>query len=105
MFMIMMQLLTHVRNLFCFSASFYAKRPDRSNELLQQSDVITTSIEDISQSTQPLVRQIQKLPERVKKIIDMIPHQEAGNYSLFFMTILSSKKLSVYLIYELMLSR
>uniref|UniRef100_A0A7N0SZ78 RCK N-terminal domain-containing protein n=1 Tax=Kalanchoe fedtschenkoi TaxID=63787 RepID=A0A7N0SZ78_KALFE len=66
-------------------ATFYAKRPDRSTELLQQSDVISTSIEDISLSTKPLVRQIRKLPERVKKLIDMLPHQEvnAEEASLF----------------------
>ncbi|CAM8922554.1 unnamed protein product [Rhodiola kirilowii] len=59
-------------------AAYYAKRPDRSSELLQQSDVISTSTEDVSLSTKPLVRQIRKLPERVKKLIDMLPHQEVN---------------------------
>lgn len=57
--------------------TFYTNRAERSNLLLQQPDVITTSIEEVSSSTRPVVRQLQKLPKRFKKLIAMLPHQEA----------------------------
>nr|XP_043629489.1 K(+) efflux antiporter 2, chloroplastic-like [Erigeron canadensis]XP_043629491.1 K(+) efflux antiporter 2, chloroplastic-like [Erigeron canadensis] len=56
--------------------TFYAKRDERIPQLFQQPDIITTSIDEVSSNAKPLVKQIRKLPKRVKKLIEMIPHQE-----------------------------
>ncbi|XP_022757268.1 K(+) efflux antiporter 2, chloroplastic-like isoform X2 [Durio zibethinus] len=62
--------------LFGAGVVFYANRAERSAQLLQQPDVITTGIEEVSSSAKPLVRQIQKFPKRLKKLVAMLPHQE-----------------------------
>ncbi|CAL5396949.1 unnamed protein product [Camellia sinensis] len=36
--------------------------------------IITASIDEVSSNTKPLIRQIWKLPKRVKKLMEMIPH-------------------------------
>ncbi|XP_068329968.1 K(+) efflux antiporter 2, chloroplastic-like isoform X1 [Pyrus communis] len=64
--------------LFAVGLTFYANRVERATQLLQQPDVITTSIEEVSSTAKPLVRELQKLPRRIKKLIDMIPHQEVN---------------------------
>ncbi|CAI9292199.1 unnamed protein product [Lactuca saligna] len=69
------------------SFALYAKQEKRIGKLFQQPDIITTSIDqqpdfitstidDVSSKAQPLVRQIRKLPEKVKKLIELLPHQE-----------------------------
>ncbi|XVF22586.1 hypothetical protein REPUB_Repub12eG0184300 [Reevesia pubescens] len=62
--------------LFGAGVAFYANRAERSAQLLQQPDVITTSIEEVSSNAEPLIRQIQKFPKRLKKLVAMLPHQE-----------------------------
>ncbi|CAK7348053.1 unnamed protein product [Dovyalis caffra] len=57
--------------------AFYSNRVERSTQMLQQPDVVTTSIEDVSSNAKPLIQHIQKLPKRVKKLIAMLPYQEA----------------------------
>ncbi|CAN6711105.1 unnamed protein product [Malus baccata var. baccata] len=64
--------------LFGVGLTFYANRAERATQLLQQPDVKTTSIEEVSSSAKPLVRELQKLSRRFKKLIDMIPHQEVN---------------------------
>ncbi|KAI3701186.1 hypothetical protein L2E82_45834 [Cichorium intybus] len=57
--------------------AFYAKREERIHQVFQHPDIITTSIDEVSSNAKPyLVKQIRKLPKRVKKLIEMIPHQE-----------------------------
>ncbi|XP_022770377.1 K(+) efflux antiporter 2, chloroplastic-like isoform X2 [Durio zibethinus] len=56
--------------------AFYANQAERSTELLQQPDVITTSIEEVSSNAKPLIRQIQKFPKILQKLVAMLPHQE-----------------------------
>ncbi|KDP28658.1 hypothetical protein JCGZ_14429 [Jatropha curcas] len=56
--------------------AFFSNRVERSTQILQQTDVVTTTIEEVSPNTKPLIRHIQKLPKRMKKLIAMIPHQE-----------------------------
>ncbi|KAM0009738.1 putative regulator of K+ conductance, cation/H+ exchanger, NAD(P)-binding domain superfamily [Helianthus debilis subsp. tardiflorus] len=56
--------------------AFYAKRGERIRQLFQGPDIITTSIDEVSSNTKPLVKQIRKLPKKVKKLIEMLPHQE-----------------------------
>ncbi|KAL2335941.1 hypothetical protein Fmac_010387 [Flemingia macrophylla] len=57
-------------------AVFYSNRTERSAQLLQQPEVIATTVEEVSSTTKPLVRQIQELPWRLKKIIASLPDQE-----------------------------
>ncbi|XP_011035891.1 PREDICTED: K(+) efflux antiporter 2, chloroplastic-like [Populus euphratica] len=62
--------------LFGTGFAFYSNRVERSPQMLQQSDIVTTSIEEVSSNAKPLIRHIQKLPKRVKKLMAMLPHQE-----------------------------
>ncbi|KAH0980309.1 hypothetical protein GBA52_007486 [Prunus armeniaca] len=64
--------------LFGVGLTFYTNRAERAAQLIQQPEVMTTSIEEVSSSTKPLVRELQKLPRRIKKLIDMLPHQEVN---------------------------
>jgi hypothetical protein len=50
---------------------------EKSTQMLQKPEVVTTSIEEVSSNAKPLIQHIQKLPKRVKKLIAMLPHQEA----------------------------
>ncbi|XP_031259989.1 K(+) efflux antiporter 2, chloroplastic-like [Pistacia vera] len=56
--------------------AFYANWVERNTLQLQQPDVITTSIEEVSSNTKPLIRQMQKLPLRIRKLLAMLPQQE-----------------------------
>ncbi|XP_047322296.1 K(+) efflux antiporter 2, chloroplastic-like [Impatiens glandulifera] len=56
--------------------AFYMKRADSINQLFQQPDVITSSIDEVSTTSERFVYQVQKLPNRIKKLMKMIPHQE-----------------------------
>ncbi|KAK4418660.1 K(+) efflux antiporter 2, chloroplastic [Sesamum alatum] len=56
--------------------AFYVKRGERIGQLFQQPDIVTTSIDEVSTTTKPLVRQIRKLPAKMKKLMEMLPHQE-----------------------------
>eukprot|EP00257_Ricinus_communis_P024278 XP_015584444.1 K(+) efflux antiporter 2, chloroplastic [Ricinus communis] len=62
--------------LFGAGVAFYSNRAERSTQMLQQTDVVTTSIEEVSSNAKPLIRHIQKLPKRIKKLLAMLPHQE-----------------------------
>ncbi|KAL3517142.1 hypothetical protein ACH5RR_024044 [Cinchona calisaya] len=58
--------------------AFYVKRGDRFSQLFQQPDLITSSIDEVSTNAKPLVRQIHKLPKKIKKLMEMLPHQEVN---------------------------
>lgn len=58
--------------------TFYVKKGESVKQLFQQPDIITTSIDEVSTTTKPLVKQIRKLPQKLKKLMEMLPHQEAG---------------------------
>ncbi|KDO86082.1 hypothetical protein CISIN_1g000965mg [Citrus sinensis] len=62
--------------LFGAGVAFYANQAERSSLQLQQPDVITTSIEEASSNAKPLIREVKKLPKRIKKLLDMLPEQE-----------------------------
>jgi len=66
-----------------FRVTFFANKVDRNAQLLPQADVIMTSVEEVSSSAKPLVRHLQKLPKKIKKIIASLPHQEVC-FSSFF---------------------
>ncbi|XP_055817326.1 K(+) efflux antiporter 2, chloroplastic [Solanum dulcamara] len=56
--------------------AFYANRSERISQSFQQPDIITTSIDEVSTNARPLVRQIRKLPKKLKTLMEMLPHQE-----------------------------
>ncbi|KAK1430330.1 hypothetical protein QVD17_12990 [Tagetes erecta] len=68
--------------------AFYAKREERINQLFRQPDIITNSIDEVSSNAKPLVKQIRKLPKRVKKLIEMLPHQEINEEEASLLDIL-----------------
>lgn len=63
---------------------FYVNRGERVRQLFQQPDIITTGIDEVSTTAKPLVRQIRKLPAKLKKLMEMIPHQEAWLQFIFY---------------------
>lgn len=44
--------------------------------MLQQPDIITTGIEEVTSTAKPLFREIRRFPKRVKKLIEMLPQTE-----------------------------
>ncbi|XP_030533561.1 K(+) efflux antiporter 2, chloroplastic [Rhodamnia argentea] len=64
--------------LFGAGATIIARRAERADQMLQQSQIITTSIEEVSSNAKPLVRQLRKIPKRVKKLMAMLPQQEVN---------------------------
>lgn len=70
---------------FFFRLVLYTNRTDRGAQLLQQPEVIVTTVEEVSSTAKPLVRRLQDLPRRIKKIIASLPDQEVcfpSSYSL-----------------------
>ncbi|XP_052193091.1 K(+) efflux antiporter 2, chloroplastic-like [Diospyros lotus] len=58
--------------------AFHACQSERINQLVLQSNIITTSIDEVCTNAKPLVCQIQKLPQSVKKLMEMFPNQEVS---------------------------
>ncbi|CAH8273616.1 unnamed protein product [Arabidopsis lyrata] len=58
--------------------AIYSNGVGRNNQLLQQPNIVSTTAEDVSSSTKPLIRQVQKLPKRIKKLLEMFPQQEVN---------------------------
>lgn len=56
--------------------AFYVNRSERISRSFQPPDIITTSIDEVSTNARPLVRQIRKLPKKLKTLMEMLPHQE-----------------------------
>jgi hypothetical protein len=48
---------------------------EKRAQLLQPPEV-TTSIGEVKESARPLIKEIQRIPRRVKKLIAKLPHQE-----------------------------
>ncbi|CAI8607243.1 unnamed protein product [Vicia faba] len=59
--------------------AFFSNRAERSSQLLQQPEVIVTTVEEVSSNARPLVRQLQELPNRIKKVIASLPDQEVND--------------------------
>nr|CAB3486219.1 unnamed protein product [Digitaria exilis] len=55
------------------AGSFFLNRAEKSQLFQQQG--ITTSI---GETTKPVVREIKQIPQRVKKLIELLPHQEVN---------------------------
>ncbi|CAA3001352.1 K(+) efflux antiporter 2, chloroplastic [Olea europaea subsp. europaea] len=56
--------------------AFNVNRRERFALQFRQLDIISTSIEEVSSSAKPLERQIREFPKKMKKLTEMIPHQE-----------------------------
>ncbi|KAH1073668.1 hypothetical protein J1N35_025996 [Gossypium stocksii] len=56
--------------------AFYANQAERRAQLMQQPDAIITSIDDISLNAKPLMRQMKKIPKKLKELVAFLPHQE-----------------------------
>ncbi|XXG45281.1 hypothetical protein AAC387_Pa02g0403 [Persea americana] len=55
---------------------FLINRMERSSLLIQQPDIITTGIEEVTSTAKPVFREIRRFPKRVKKLIEMLPQKE-----------------------------
>jgi monovalent cation:proton antiporter-2 (CPA2) family protein len=57
--------------------AYNTHRAERAGQLFQPPNIVTiTSIDEVSSSTRPLVKQIRKLPQRIKNLMETISHQE-----------------------------
>ena len=57
--------------------AYYNHRGEKVAQFFQQPGIIATSIDEVSTTTRPLVRNIRKLPNEIKKLMDFLPHQQA----------------------------
>jgi hypothetical protein len=58
-----------------YHRAFFFNRVEKSNQSFQQPG-ITTSIEEVTSTAKPIVREIRQFPQRIKKLIELLPHQE-----------------------------
>ncbi|KAG9139784.1 hypothetical protein Leryth_023278 [Lithospermum erythrorhizon] len=58
--------------------TFYMKRSEKITQFFQQPEIVTTSIDEVSTNTKPLVQQIRKLPKMLNQLMKMLPHQEVN---------------------------
>lgn len=63
-------------SLCVYRRAFFFIRAEKSSQLFQQPGITTTSIEEVTSTAKPIVREIRKLPQRIKKLIELLPHQE-----------------------------
>ncbi|KAL6998198.1 hypothetical protein U1Q18_008325 [Sarracenia purpurea var. burkii] len=57
-------------------ASPYVTRAERICPIFLRPDIMATSIDEVSSNVKPLVRQMRESPNRVKKLVEMLPQQE-----------------------------
>lgn len=55
-----------------------SNRAEKNYQLLQQPDLMT-SIEEVTLTAEPMVREIRRFPRRLKKLIALLPQQEVDN--------------------------
>ncbi|KAJ1273528.1 hypothetical protein BS78_06G287900 [Paspalum vaginatum] len=58
------------------AGAFFLNRAEKSQLFQQQG--ITASIGEVTSTTKPIVREIRQIPQRVKKLIELLPHQEVN---------------------------
>ena len=68
-------LCKRVPALIYYRIAFYVNQAERMSQLFLQPDIITTSVEEVSTNAKPLVHQIRRLPKRIKKLMEKLPHQ------------------------------
>nr|BAJ87826.1 predicted protein [Hordeum vulgare subsp. vulgare] len=60
------------------AGAFFFNRAEKSSQLFQQPGIATTSIEEVTSTAKPVFREIRQLPQRIKKLIALLPHQEVN---------------------------
>jgi hypothetical protein len=63
-------------SLCVYHRAFFFNRAEKNSQLFQQPGITTTSIEEVTSTAKPIVREIRQLPQRIKKLIELLPHQE-----------------------------
>nr|ADT92192.1 putative potassium efflux system family protein [Zea mays] len=58
------------------AGAFFLNRAEKSQLFQQQG--IATSIGKVTSTTKPIVLEIRRIPQRVKKLIELLPHQEVN---------------------------
>ncbi|CAN6269806.1 unnamed protein product [Urochloa humidicola] len=58
------------------AGAFFLNRAEKSQLFQQQG--ITTSIGEVTSTAKPIVREIRQIPQRVKRLIELLPHQEVN---------------------------
>ncbi|RCV14844.1 hypothetical protein SETIT_3G011200v2 [Setaria italica] len=66
-----------VLGIFLLGAGAFVLNRAEKSQLFQQQG-ITTSIGKVTSTTKPIVREIRQIPQRVKKLIELLPHQEVN---------------------------
>ncbi|KAM0867654.1 hypothetical protein ACQ4PT_041845 [Festuca glaucescens] len=59
------------------AGAFFFNRAEKSTQSIQQPG-LATSIEEVTSTAKPIVREIRQLPQRIKKLIELLPHQEVN---------------------------
>ncbi|KAL6990105.1 hypothetical protein U1Q18_015853 [Sarracenia purpurea var. burkii] len=54
----------------------YVTRAERISHVFLQPNIITTSIDEVLSNAKPLACQMRELPNRINKLVEMLPHQE-----------------------------
>ncbi|KZV21821.1 Glutathione-regulated potassium-efflux system protein kefB [Dorcoceras hygrometricum] len=83
--------------------ALYINRGEKISQLFQQPDIMTTSIDEVSTTTKPLVRKLRKLPQKMKKLMEMLPHQEAWLH-LTYAYLVSAEEASLFDVLWLLLA-
>ncbi|CAK9258254.1 unnamed protein product [Sphagnum jensenii] len=60
------------------AGGFYLNKSMEKRAQLLQPLEVTTSIGEVKESARPLIKEIQRIPRRVKKLIAKLPHQEVN---------------------------
>ncbi|CAN0884089.1 K(+) efflux antiporter 2, chloroplastic [Linum grandiflorum] len=60
--------------------AFYTNRLDRSSQMLQRPEIVTSSVEEVPSSAKPVTVQIKKFSKKVKQLLAKLPHQEAYTF-------------------------
>ncbi|KAL8139188.1 hypothetical protein V2J09_005189 [Rumex salicifolius] len=56
--------------------TYYTNRTSKGPQLLQQPNVITTTMEEVSLNAMPIIQQLEKIPKELMNLIEKLPHQE-----------------------------
>ena len=86
------------RTTFYDRTIFLINRMERSSLLIQQPDIITTGIEEVTSTAKPVFREIRRFPKRVKKLIEMLPQKEVH---VPFLVVICMKVVVLQLLYLL----
>lgn len=57
-------------------------RAERKSQFLRQPDSIT-EVEEATSAAHPVLREFQRFPERARKLIELLPHQEVFSFGLY----------------------